>query len=320
MNSHLIGLVGWGLFLLVTGYYLPFIRNKSFARTTAWSLVVFTALFSTILTDGASALFRMLAIVSLQLLSMKVVVWVESTSEKPALSFVQWLAFAQGWFGMRPLLFGKLVSRPLAGSASLLIKGVSRIVLGLFLLYVSASIQQTIYVLSALLMLVGLSLILHFGVLNISTAFWRWLGVDVKELFRSPYQAKSLREFWGRRWNLAFSEMTALVAYRPLKGALGVDKAMFASFLLSGLLHEMAISLPVKSGYGLPLLYFVIHGLVMEAEGKMPLVKRIITHPILSHGWVMTWLILPLPLLFHHAFIQEVITPLRNNLLNFINL
>lgn len=167
-------------------------------------------------------------------------------------------------------------------------------------------------------MLVGLSFILHFGILNLSTASWRFSGVDVKELFRSPYKATSLKEFWGKRWNMAFSEMTAMVVYKPLKVKCGIPLAMIASFLVSGMLHEIAISFPVKMGYGLPFIYFVLHGLAMFAESKISFVKKINVDHVLSHVWVFAWLILPMPLLFHHVFIVEVVEPLRDFILGSI--
>jgi D-alanyl-lipoteichoic acid acyltransferase DltB (MBOAT superfamily) len=163
--------------------------------------------------------------------------------------------------------------------------------------------------------LAGLSLILHFGILNLSTALWRRLGVDVSELFRSPYKARSLKEFWGKRWNLAFSEMTALIAYRPLKYKIGAENAVIISFLVSGLLHEIAISFPVSSGYGLPLLYFIIHAVAMQLEAKSLFVKRLLSHRLLSHIWVLSLLVIPMPILFHRAFVSEVLIPLREMLL-----
>jgi Membrane bound O-acyl transferase family len=262
--------------------------------------------------------YRMAAIVSLQLLAMKTIVLVESYTGKPSLNFVQWLVFAQAWFGMRPILFERLFSKALPDIVPIFAKGISRIAIGFLLLYASKQLENqhlTLFFLPDLLMLIGLSLILHFGILNICTALFRFLGVDVKELFRAPYKSKSLKEFWGRRWNMAFSEMTALVAYRPLKDKYGKNNAMICSFLLSGIVHEIAISCPVKSGYGLPLLYFVIHGVVMYAEGEVNWIKKIINHKILAHIWVFGWLILPTPLLFHKAFLTGVLVPLRDIIL-----
>lgn len=303
---------GYIFFLLVIGYFLPYINERKLARLCAWIIVVITVLASTIFTSGQSALIRMVIIVFLQLLSMKIVVAVESGNRLKAF---QWLAFALGWFGMRPVLFEKLPSSSLP-FMSLVLKGISRILFGFIFLYLSSVLES--FFLPQLFLLLGISLILHFGILNLSTAGWRGLGVNVSELFRSPFKSKSLKEFWGKRWNIAFSEMTALIAYRPLKTKIGVEKALIASFLLSGLLHEIAISLPVRTGYGLPMIYFGIHAIAMQLEAKSTFIKRITQHKFLSHIWVMTLLILPMPLLFHPAFMQHVLIPLRTFLLTAI--
>jgi alginate O-acetyltransferase complex protein AlgI len=320
MDITLVYLVAFGLWLLLIGYFLPFLKNKTTARIIVWSLGIITVFVSAGITAEESALYRMIAIVSLQLLSMKAVVIVETYSGNMGLTFIQWCAFSLGWFGMRPVLFEKLPSPPLP-YISFVITGISRMAIGIVLLYISVYIERnfiSLYYASALALLVGLSMILHFGILNLSAASWRLSGVDVKELFRSPYKASSLKEFWGKRWNIAFSEMTSLIIYRPLKNSIGPTPAMLAAFFLSGILHEIAISFPVNAGFGLPLLYFVIHGIVMYAEGEIPFVKKIIGHRILSHVWVMLWLILPMPLLFHVQFIKYVLVPCRDAILSLL--
>jgi hypothetical protein len=301
------------IFLLGVGYALPYWNNKPVARATAWMIVITTVIVSTLLSWKYPPLVRMITIVFLQLVSMKVVVMVETYSGENRLTLFQWIAFAIAWFGMRPSLFEQLPASSLP-SANLLIKGVSRIIIGILLLYGSQRAEQvslSAFFIPQLLLLAGLSLILHFGILNLSTAVWRACGVNVSELFRAPYRSRSLKEFWGKRWNIAFSEMTALIAYRPLKAKIGVEQAVVLSFLFSGLLHEIAISLPVHAGYGFPMLYFVIHAVAMQLEAKSSFVKKIINHQTVSHLWVMMFLILPMPLLFRPEFIQQVLIPLR---------
>lgn len=321
MDLTYIYLLVLGFFLFASGYLLPRIKQKKLARGISWSIILLSTAAVSSITSNESALFRMLVLVSFLLLAMKSIVMVESYATAPPISILQWTAFSVGWFGMRPRLFEKLISSPLPNISSLVFKAISRIIVGLFLLLVANQLRQNSfagYFMPYLLMLVGLSFILHFGILNLSASFWRFLGVDVKELFRAPYKSTSLKEFWGKRWNMAFSEMTALIAYRPLKGWLGQRQAMIASFWLSGLLHEVAISVPVKAGYGLPLCYFALHALCMYAEEEMTFVKRIIAHNIFSHVWVFSWLLLPLPLLFHEAFVRQVIEPLSQLLLALI--
>ncbi|MBT1711999.1 membrane bound O-acyl transferase family-domain-containing protein [Fulvivirgaceae bacterium PWU5] len=318
MNTLAIFLSVYILLLITVGYYLPFLKEKLIARALAWIIACITVWFSSFITTDQPALLRMVVIVFLQLLSMKVLVVVETYSGENRLKVFQWLAFALGWFGMRAAPFEQLPGAPLP-YGKLMIKGVIRIAIGLALLYFSMTaehfaIATTLFV-PQLLLLVGISMILHFGVLNLSTAAWRAQGADVQELFRSPYKSTSLREFWGKRWNMAFSEMTAQITYRPLKRTMSTEQAMLLSFLLSGLLHEIAISLPVNAGYGLPMLYFTLHASAMLAEAKSTRLQRLLRHPILSHIWVMSLLILPLPLLFHSAFMLHVLAPLRNLLL-----
>lgn len=321
MDLTLLYLLSFGIVLLLIGYIIPAVKDKSLARGIAWSICIVTVIFASFITADASSLVRMVAIVSLQLLSMKIIVIVESYSGKMKLNPLQWSAFALGWFGMRPVLFESFPSQRLP-YAAIAIRGLSRIIIGFILVYLSAVIElanASLRLLADLTLLVGISFILHFGILNLSTAYWRWWGVNVKELFRSPYKSRSLNEFWGKRWNMAFSEMTTLIAYRPLKSKLGNTAAMLISFLLSGILHEIAISLPVKTGYGLPLLYFALHGIVMYAESRSKFVQKILANKILSHAWVLGWLILPIHLLFHPAFMEGVLKPLRSLLLYYIS-
>lgn len=308
LTSHLIT-------LLVAGYGLMYLKNKITARYLAWSLAIGTITIASSVTTGETPLLRMVSIVMLLLVAMKTVVIVESLQGN-RLTWLQWISFAIGWFGMRPALFHTLPSRPLP-FRRLIGKGILGIASGWVLVYLSMLLTPSGQNIAGLLLLAGLSLILHFGFLNLSAAWWRMCGVNTSELFRSPLRSRSLKEFWGKRWNIAFSEMTTLVVYRPLKGAVGPGAALTFSFLLSGVLHEIAISLPVQNGYGLPTLYFVIHAFAMRLEKKFPPVQRILAHPILSRVWVVALLLLPLPLLFHTAFINEVLTPLRSLLLRY---
>ncbi|MCH2023793.1 MAG: membrane bound O-acyl transferase family-domain-containing protein [Saprospiraceae bacterium] len=321
MDFILIYLLSWAIFLLIIGYILPSIRNKIIARISAWAIILSTTFFSILITADQTALYRMAAICSLQLISMKTIVMVETYSGKPKLNIIQWLCFAGGWFGMRPVLFETLLTKSSYKATPLLFKSISRIILGMALLMGSHLVEENYYhsfYTSDLLMYAGMSFILHFGILNLSTVLWRSLGVDVIELFLEPARSRSLKEFWGKRWNMAFSEMTALIIYKPLVGKYGKNTAMLSAFLVSGILHEIAISFPVGIGYGFPLLFFVIHGIGMTAENMSPFVKKIIEHKFLSHFWVFAWLLVPMPLLFHSGFTDLVAKPLRYFLLSII--
>ncbi|WP_267900995.1 MBOAT family protein [Cohnella endophytica] len=161
------------------------------------------------------------------------------------------------------------------------------------------------------LLLTGLSFAGHFGLLNIWAGVWRWAGFDCQQLFRNPAMSRSLNEFWSKRWNLAFSEMTTLGVYRPLIGVVGKNGAAFASFLFSGILHELAISLPVRQSFGMPLFYFVIHGAGIVIERTLEKWDLPVSGvPWLGRIWTFVWLVLPVPLLFNPSFLKSIIWPI----------
>jgi len=309
MSCLLLPALGYMILLIFAGYLLPAFRS-SIAHRVAWILAILSLVVSLIIAYHQPPVVRMLVIVIFQLVSMKIVVYTITSERGTNLNFFQWIAFAIGWFGMRSDLFKNFpeASRP---HRSLFIKGTSRIAIGLALLYLSSMPSlQHLFFLPDILLLAGLSLVLHFGILNLAAGVWRSCGVPVSELFPSPYRSRSLKEFWGKRWNVAFSEMTALIIYRPLKSNIGSRAAIVTSFLFSGLLHEIAISLPVRTGYGFPMLYFVIHAICMQLE-EQPIIKRAINRPVTATLWVLGCLLLPISLLFHPAFVHEVLEPVR---------
>lgn len=137
----------------------------------------------------------------------------------------------------------------------------------------------------------------HLGYSDVLTGALRLLGYPVQRLFHDPLASRSLRDFWTDRWNRPFVEMNRLLFMPLLRRRVGLRGAVLGAFVLSGLLHEFAISYPAGSGFGGPLLYFVLHGLAML---WLPPTRA------------MLWLALlaPLPLLFHGGFRHELVEPL----------
>ena len=257
--------------------------------------------------------FRMLALIAAGLLGMKGIVLVEERRRGLApLPFARWLGFTAAWPGMQPRLFARRAAPgALPGTRALLARGLVRIACGAVLVALArlawVALQSRLLVSACLL--AGLSLLLHFGLCNLLAGAWRACGVPCDALFRAPLRAQSLAEFWARRWNLAFSEMTSIAVYRPLSRAIGRGPAVMAGFLASGLLHEMAISLPARAGYGGPLLYFALHGGLLLVERARAASGR----PLEGWAgrlWTVVWLVAPLPLLFHRPFLEGVVWPL----------
>ena len=254
----------------------------------------------------------MLALISFALLVMKVIVLLEERAQGMApLPFARWLGFAACWIGMQPRLFASPAAGPLAGAVALIRHGLGLAISGAVLVVLARLAWTELHsrLLASLLLLPGLSLMLHFGVCNILAGAWRLRGVPCEALFRAPLRSQNLGEFWAKRWNLAFSEMTAIAVYRPLAVLLGKGPALLTAFALSGALHELAISVPVRAGFGRPLLYFLMHGALVLVERTLSRAGHPLTGWV-GRVWVFVWVLVPLPLLFHEPFLAGVIWPL----------
>jgi D-alanyl-lipoteichoic acid acyltransferase DltB (MBOAT superfamily) len=151
--------------------------------------------------------------------------------------------------------------------------------------------------------MLGLVFLLHFGAFHLLSCAWRAAGVQAKPLMNWPIAATSLGDFWGRRWNTAFRDLTFHLLFRPLARSLGARVGLAAGFLFSGLVHDLVISVPAGGGYGWPTLYFTIQGLGLLAERKMKLSETA------NRLFAAVVLVAPAAGLFHEPFILNVIVP-----------
>jgi Membrane bound O-acyl transferase family len=157
--------------------------------------------------------------------------------------------------------------------------------------------------------MIGIVLALHFGVFHLLSCFWRGLRLEARPLMNRPIASTSLSEFWGRRWNTAFRDLTYRFLFRPLTARFGPRLGLLAGFVVSGAVHDLVISVPARGGYGGPTLYFAIQGTAIVME-RTPFGRRI----GLGSGWpgrafAMLVLIGPISLLFHRQFVLRVIIP-----------
>jgi alginate O-acetyltransferase complex protein AlgI len=309
-----VGTVALLATIILLGFVVVRVRPLWIARLYSWGLVLAGVVGSERWNTREPAGFRMLAIIGALLYGMKAVVSVEVQAHGAwPLSIGRWLGFAALWPGMRPGPFARRAAASLPEVGQLFLGGLARLFMGLAMVVLArlAWVLTSSRLLATPPLLVGLSLIVHFGAFDVLAAAWRRQGVDCQRLFRSPLRSTNLREFWGRRWNLAFSEMTAIAIYQPLVRVASRGPALAASFLGSGLLHELAISVPVRAGYGLPMAYFMLHGILMTVEARLAKAKRPIDRvPWFGRVWTLTWLLAPLPILFHRPFLVGVVWPL----------
>jgi hypothetical protein len=158
--------------------------------------------------------------------------------------------------------------------------------------------------------MLGIIFALHFGLFHLLSCAWRAGGVDAPPIMRAPIAARSLAEFWGERWNLAFAESARRFVLRPLARRWGVAHAGAFVFLISGLVHESVISLPARGGWGGPTLYFLLQAAGLAAEKSTAGRRLGLGAGLRGRAWIFGCTALPLPLLFHASFARNIILPL----------
>ena len=157
--------------------------------------------------------------------------------------------------------------------------------------------------------MLGLIFLLHFGSFDLLARAWQAGGICAEPIMRSPILSQSLGEFWGKRWNLGFRQLSHDFLFRPALPKVGIAGATMLVFLASGLIHDLVISVPARAGYGLPTAYFLLQGLAALAERSAPAQALGLQSGI--RGWLWTVLVTAAPAycLFHPWFVMRVILP-----------
>ncbi len=156
---------------------------------------------------------------------------------------------------------------------------------------------------------VGTIFVLHFGLFHLLSLIWRTAGMAAAPIMQAPIYSTSLNEFWSRRWNMGFRDLATTLIFRRLIKHVGLRNSLLITFLISGLVHELVISLPAQAGYGLPTIYFLIQGMGIVAERSMW--ARRIGLGSGRRGWLFTLIVTagPIGLLFHRPFMLNVVVP-----------
>lgn len=289
MTAALPALVAAGI---AAGPLLAKLRPAGTRRAAGWLLLAVLMISADRVLAEGSALVRMTGLCCVLLAGMKALVYAEWAQGR-RLRTSHYLVFALGWFGMDPGTF-QTRRRGLSWRGDL--------VTGLLLMAAGTLGAWGVWKMEwrqVLVMFVPMSLGFHFGALRVLKAALRAAGFPVRTLFPNVLEARGIGDFWSKRWNTGYSQMMQRLVGKPVARRWGDGAGVMAVFLGSGLLHELAITLPVRGGFGLPTLFFALHGLLTLAErkrgrpfGKIPALLAVA---------------LPLGLLFPPAFQEEVI-------------
>ena len=215
------------------------------------------------------------------------------------------------WWGLKPSEFfkqhpaGSIERGELAFAALKCVFGVL-----LLTLIVPRVLNHSSEILGGWLGMVGIVFCMHFGYSHITAVVLRARGRLVTPIMNRPAIASSVSEFWGKRWNLAFRDYAHVTLFIPLARKWGAAIGSIAGFVFSGVIHELAISLPARGGYGWPMLYFLIQGLGVLGERQFTKWGWWKPGSVASRCWAVAVVALPVPLLFHQAFVTKVIVPI----------
>lgn len=119
-------------------------------------------------------------------------------------------------------------------------------------------------------------------------------GVRAPSLFRSPFRATSIAEFWSARWNLAASELLRRACYRPLRQH-GTAPAMFAAFAVSAAGHALLAGLALGR-WRLALAcgtFFLLQAAAIGAERRFGVTRW---PPAAARAWTLGALAITSPL------------------------
>lgn len=277
---------------IAAGPALAKLESRALRQGLGWLILAALILAVHLVMLEAPAFFRMVGICCVLLGGMKGLVYAEwAGGEKLPLS--RYVVFSYLWFGMDPGTFRRRC--PGLSWKGDVVVGLLLVVFGLL----GAWIVWLMGWRQILVMFLPMSLGFHFGVLRVLKGLLRMAGFPVRTLFPNPLKTTGIADFWSRRWNVGYSQMMQRLVGRPVQRCFGANAGALAVFVSSGVLHELAITLPVRSGFGLPTLYFTLHGVLMLLEkrwgrtvGKVP---------------ALLFVMLPIGWLFSPAFQREVI-------------
>lgn len=140
----------------------------------------------------------------------------------------------------------------------------------------------------------GIELVLALSSAPVRAIF----GFEIEPQFNEPYLSTSLQDFWGRRWNLMVTNILRPTVYVPVRRmstyfvghSCGTSIAMLATFLASGLMHELIYYYLTRAPPTWEVTwFFVIHGVctAVEVAAKKVLVRRRWRLPRLV-SWLLT--------------------------------
>lgn len=131
---------------------------------------------------------------------------------------------------------------------------------------------------------------------------WLPSGHLLPTLFRNPFAATSLADFWGRRWNLWFVDWFRYVIFDRMRSRPAA--ALLLVFAVSGWMHELVVNLPLwwltrRNLFGTMMFYFMLQGIGVWFEHRVLSGRRTARR---LFAWTMV--IGPVPLMLNEGLLR----------------
>src|SRR5579872_743007 len=176
--------------------------------------------------------------------------WFRAWNTGRRVSVLRSLGYLFLWPGMNARQFLDEERQPPRPTVRELLVATGKTLLGLALIaFAARNAVATTSLLDGWIGMLGLILFLHFGTFHLIALAWQAVGVDAQPIMRAPILATSLSEFWGKRWNLGFRQLSHGIVFQPVRKQLGAPVALLAALLFSGIVHDLVISFPARGGY-----------------------------------------------------------------------
>ena len=133
-----------------------------------------------------------------------------------------------------------------------------------------------------------------------------WLpgGRLLPALHRNPWRARSLADFWGRRWNLWFSDWFRYTMFTRMRRRPVL--ALLLVFAVSGLMHEWGINVPLyfvtgRNLFGSMMVYFLL-----QAAGMLFERRYLKNCPRMMMLFVWLVVVMPAPLVVNEGMLRTL--------------
>jgi hypothetical protein len=134
-------------------------------------------------------------------------------------------------------------------------------------------------------------------------AGFRAVGIETPTLHRHPIAARSVKEFWGTRWNRTVSTWLDETFFRPFARRGRPRLGLVLAFVVSAAAHAyMTLAAVGPAMAGLMLGYFLLQGVIIVLEFLLGMARWGATA---AHAWTILWMVGSSPL-FTEPFLRMI--------------